>query len=87
MQESVTGAIVRSCFLIKDMYAPSSSSVWRRLFARRKLMTYLKLPGGRVTTDPNEMRTRAVSFYSSLFGGEEIQTVLQSCWRASSAWS
>jgi len=33
-------------------------------------MTCLKLPGGRVTTSPGEMRSHAVDFYTELFGAE-----------------
>ena len=34
-------------------------------------MSSLKLPDGRVTTDPKEMRGHAVTFYSNLYGAEE----------------
>ena len=62
LQERVKGALVRSRFLqLKDMDAPSS----------RKQMTFLKLPGGRVTTSPGEMRTHAVNFYADFFGAEQ----------------
>lgn len=33
-------------------------------------MTCLKLPGGRVTTDPGEIRSHAVEFYADLFRAE-----------------
>ena len=35
-------------------------------------MTCLELPGGRVTTCPNEMRSHAVDFYTKLFAEEQF---------------
>lgn len=63
---------MRSRFLqLKDMDAPSSFFFnLERSVAQRKVMTCLKLPGGRVTTNPGEMRSHAMSFYSDLFGAE-----------------
>ena len=76
MQERVKGALVRSRFLnIKDMDAPSSFFFsLEKSAARSKLMTSLKLPDGRVTMDPKEMRSHAVSFYSDLFRAEECDS-------------
>ena len=73
LQERVKGALVRSRFLqLKDMDGPSSFFFnLERSVAQRKQMTCLKLPGGRVTTSPGEMRTHAVSFYADLFGAEQ----------------
>lgn len=34
-------------------------------------MTCLKLPGGRVTPDPGEIRSHAVEFYADLFRAEQ----------------
>ena len=73
LQERVKGALVRSRFLsIRDMDAPTSFFFnLEKREAIRKTMTCLKLPGGRVTTDPGEMRRHAVEFYSGLFGAED----------------
>ena len=73
LQERVKGALVRSRFLqLKDMDAPSSFFFnLERSVAQRKQMTCLKLPGGRVTTSPGEMRTHAMDFYADLFEAEQ----------------
>ena len=73
LQERVKGALVRSRFLqLKDMDAPSSFFFnLERSVAQRKQMTCLKLPDGRVTTSPSEMRTHAMDFYADLFGAEQ----------------
>ena len=34
-------------------------------------MTCLELPGGRVTTSPDEMRSHAMDFYTKLFAEEQ----------------
>uniref|UniRef100_A0A671WHQ0 Reverse transcriptase domain-containing protein n=1 Tax=Sparus aurata TaxID=8175 RepID=A0A671WHQ0_SPAAU len=72
LQERVKGALVRSRYLkLKDMDAPSSFFFdLERSVAQRKQMTCLELPGGRVTTDPEEMRSHASDFYTNLFGRE-----------------
>lgn len=69
MQKRVKGALVRSHFLnIRDMDAPSSFFFsLENTFARSKLMTSLKLLGGRVMPDQKIMRSHAVFFYSSLW--------------------
>lgn len=60
---------MRSRFLqMNDMDGPSSFFFnLERSMARRKLMTCLKLPGGRVTTDPGEIRNHAVKFYAEFY--------------------
>ena len=86
LQERVKGALVRSRFLhLKDMDAPSSFFFnLERSTARRKLMTCLKLPDGRVTTSPEEMRRHAVDFYTNLFVAEvAAASVGRSCCRSS----
>ena len=83
LQERVKGALVRSRFLqLEDMDAPSSFFFnLERSVAQRKQMTCLKLPGGRVTTSPGEMRTHAVSFYADLFGAEQCSmSAVRSSW-------
>ncbi|KAJ3599425.1 hypothetical protein NHX12_033388 [Muraenolepis orangiensis] len=42
-----------------------------RSVAQRKQMSCLKLPGGRVTSSPEEMRDHAMDFSTDLFGGEQ----------------
>ncbi|KAJ3609348.1 hypothetical protein NHX12_023871 [Muraenolepis orangiensis] len=42
-----------------------------RSVAQRKQMSCLKLPGGRVTSSPEEMRDHAMDFYTNIFGGEQ----------------
>ena len=73
LQERVKGALVRSRYLnIKDMDAPTSFFFnLEKKEAMRKTMTCLKLPGGRVTTDPGEMRKHAVEYYTGLFAAED----------------
>ena len=72
LQERVKGALVRARFLqLKDMDAPTSFFFnLERSVAQRKQMTCLKLPGGRVTTNPGEMRSHAMNFYADLFRAE-----------------
>lgn len=72
LQERVKGALVRSRFLqLKDMDAPSSFFFnLERNAVQRKQMACLKLPGGRLTADQNEMRAHAIDFYTSLFKAE-----------------
>ncbi|KAJ3586247.1 hypothetical protein NHX12_012647 [Muraenolepis orangiensis] len=73
LQERVKGALVRCCFLeIKEMDAPTPFFFnLERSVAQRKQMSCLKLPGGRVTSSPEEMRDHAMDFYTDLFGGEQ----------------
>ncbi|XP_041646439.1 DAB adaptor protein 1a [Cheilinus undulatus] len=53
------------------MDAPSSFFFnLEKSVAQRKLMACLKLPGGRITSSPAEMRSHAVDFYAELFGAE-----------------
>uniref|UniRef100_A0A3Q3ERM5 Reverse transcriptase domain-containing protein n=1 Tax=Labrus bergylta TaxID=56723 RepID=A0A3Q3ERM5_9LABR len=72
LQERVKGALVRSRFLqLKDMDAPTSFFFnLERSVAQKKLLTCLKLPGGRITADPKEMSSHAMQFYEDLFGAE-----------------
>ncbi|KAJ3614016.1 hypothetical protein NHX12_017593, partial [Muraenolepis orangiensis] len=73
LQERVKGALVRCRFLeIKEMDAPTPFFFnLERSVAQRKQMSCLKLPGGRVTSSPEEMRNHAMDFYTDLFGGEQ----------------
>ncbi|KAJ3612006.1 hypothetical protein NHX12_020285 [Muraenolepis orangiensis] len=73
LQERVKGALVRCRFLeIKEMDAPTPFFFnLERSVAQRKQMSCLKLPGGRVTSSPEEMRDHAMDFYTDLFGGEQ----------------
>ncbi|KAJ3590726.1 hypothetical protein NHX12_008675, partial [Muraenolepis orangiensis] len=73
LQERVKGALVRCRFLeIKEMDAPTPFFFnLERSVAQRKQMSCLKLPGGRVTSSPEEMRDHAMDFYTNLFGGEQ----------------
>ncbi|KAJ3605708.1 hypothetical protein NHX12_027752 [Muraenolepis orangiensis] len=73
LQERVKGALVRCHFLeIKEMDAPTPFFFkLERSVAQRKQMSCLKLPGGRVTSSPGEMRNHAMDFYTNLFGGEQ----------------
>ncbi|KAJ3610842.1 hypothetical protein NHX12_022932 [Muraenolepis orangiensis] len=73
LQERVKGALVRCRFLeIKEMDAPTPFFFnLERSVAQRKQMSCLKLPGGRVTSSPEEMRDHAMDFYADLFGGEQ----------------
>ncbi|KAJ3586173.1 hypothetical protein NHX12_012574, partial [Muraenolepis orangiensis] len=73
LQEIVKGALVRCRFLeIKEMDAPTPFFFnLERSVAQRKQMSCLKLPGGRVTSSPEEMRDHAMDFYTNLFGGEQ----------------
>lgn len=73
LQERVKGALVRSRFLqLRNMDGPSSLFFYlERSKAQRKLLTCLKLPGGRVTTDPAEIRSHAVKFYADLSRAEQ----------------
>ncbi|KAJ3609089.1 hypothetical protein NHX12_023616, partial [Muraenolepis orangiensis] len=70
LQERVKGALVRCRFLeIKEMDAPTPFFFnLERSVAQRKQMSCLKLPGGRVTSSPEEMRDHAMDFYTNLFG-------------------
>ncbi|KAJ3599422.1 hypothetical protein NHX12_033385 [Muraenolepis orangiensis] len=73
LQERVKGALVRCRFLeIKEMDAltPFFFNLERSV-AQRKQMSCLKLPGGRVTSSPEEMRDHAMDFSTNLFGGEQ----------------
>ncbi|KAJ3581932.1 hypothetical protein NHX12_004282 [Muraenolepis orangiensis] len=76
LQERVKGALVRCRFLeIKEMDAPTPFFFnLERSVAQRKQMSCLKLPGGRVTSSPEEMRDHAMDFYTNLFGGEQCST-------------
>lgn len=69
LQDKVEGALFRWRFLqLKYMDAPASFLFGLgRLTAQRMQMTCLKLPGGGVTTNPVEMRSHAVEFYTDLF--------------------
>ncbi len=66
-------ALVRSRFLqLKEMDAPTSFFFnVEKSVAQRKQMTCLKLPEGRVTTNPGEMRSCAMDFYTDLFRAEQ----------------
>ena len=63
---------VRSRYLqLKDMDAPNSFFFsLERSVAQGKQMTCPRLPGGKVTIDPSEMRNHATDFYTDLFGAE-----------------
>ncbi|KAJ3581933.1 hypothetical protein NHX12_016070 [Muraenolepis orangiensis] len=76
LEERVKGALVRCRFLeIKEMDAPTPFFFnLERSVAQRKQMSCLKLPGGRVTSSPEEMRDHAMDFYTNLFGGEQCST-------------
>ncbi|KAJ3583897.1 hypothetical protein NHX12_015394 [Muraenolepis orangiensis] len=76
LQERVKGALVRCRFLeIKEMDAPTPFFFnLERSVAQRKQMSCLKLPGGRVTSSPEEMRDHAMDFYTNLFGGQQCST-------------
>ncbi|KAK2897108.1 hypothetical protein Q8A73_013488 [Channa argus] len=73
LHERIKGALVRSRLLqLEHMDAPSSFFFnLEKSVARRKQMTCLKLPGGRLTSNPSEMRRHAVDFYSDLFSAED----------------
>ena len=64
---------VRSRYLqLKDMDAPNSFFFsLERSVAQGKQMTCPRLPGGKVTIDPSEMRNHATDFYTDLFGAEQ----------------
>ncbi|KAJ3611229.1 hypothetical protein NHX12_021245, partial [Muraenolepis orangiensis] len=72
-RRELKGALVRCRFLeIKEMDAPTPFFFnLERSVAQRKQMSCLKLPGGRVTSSPEEMRDHAMDFYTNLFGGEQ----------------
>lgn len=73
LQERVKGALVRSRFTsVQDMDAPTSFFFnLEKSVSQTKQMDCLRLPDGRVTTDPTEMRQHAVDFYGSLFRRED----------------
>ncbi|KAK2904012.1 hypothetical protein Q8A73_010669 [Channa argus] len=73
LHERIKGALVRSRLLqLEHMDAPSSFFFnLEKSVAQRKQMTCLKLPGGRLTSNPSEMRRHAVDFYSDLFSAED----------------
>eukprot|EP00064_Thunnus_orientalis_P008015 superscaffoldBa00000926_g8037 len=73
MQARVKGVLIRSRSLnVKDMDALSSFFFsLEKTVARSRLIISLRLPGGRVTTDPKEIRRYAVIFYSFLFGANK----------------
>ena len=73
LRERAKGALVRSRFTsVRDMDAPTSYFFnLEKSISRAKQMVCLRLPDGKMTTDPIEMRQHAVSFYSVLFGKED----------------
>ncbi|KAJ3615285.1 hypothetical protein NHX12_018853, partial [Muraenolepis orangiensis] len=70
LQERVKGALVKFRFLeLKEMDAPTPFFFnLERSVVQKKQMSCLKLPGGRVTSSPGEMRNHAMDFYTDLFG-------------------
>ncbi|XP_075968244.1 adhesion G-protein coupled receptor G6 [Anarhichas minor] len=73
LQERAKGALVRSRFTsVRDMDAPTSYFFnLEKSVSQTKQMVCLRLPDGKMTTDPIEMRQHAVSFYSALFRKED----------------
>jgi len=67
--ERAKGALIRARFLsLREMDAPSSFFFsFEKREGARKSMLHLKKSDGTVTTNPKEMRTMAIDFYTELF--------------------
>ncbi|KAJ3599771.1 hypothetical protein NHX12_033727 [Muraenolepis orangiensis] len=69
LQERVKGARFLE---LKEMDAPTPFFFnLERSVAQRKQMSCLKLPGGRVTSSPGDMRDHTMDFYTDHFRGEQ----------------
>lgn len=73
MQERAKGALVRARFTkLQDIDAPTAFFFsLEKSVVKRKQMLCLRLPEGKVTTEPSEMRKHAVDFYTDLFKADE----------------
>ena len=73
MQERAKGALVRARFTkLQDIDAPTAFFFsLEKSVVKRKQMLCLRLPEGKVTTEPAEMRKHAVDFYTDLFRADE----------------
>lgn len=69
MQERAKGALVRARFIrLQDMDAPTTFFFnLEKSVCQRKQMVCLRLPDGKVATEPAEMRKHAADFYTDLF--------------------
>ncbi|KAJ4947216.1 hypothetical protein JOQ06_009254, partial [Pogonophryne albipinna] len=73
MQERAKGALVRARFTkLQDIDTPTAFFFsLEKSVVKRKQMLCLRLPEGKVTTEPAEMRKHAVDFYTDLFKADE----------------
>lgn len=74
LNERAKGAMVRARFSsLNEMDAPSSFffNLEKKILAQNELHS-IKLSGGRVTTDPGEIRDGAAEFYRELFKAEPV---------------
>ncbi|KAJ4922370.1 hypothetical protein JOQ06_021785 [Pogonophryne albipinna] len=73
MQERSKGALVRARFTkLQDIDTPTAFFFsLEKSVVKRKQMLCLRLPEGKVTTEPAEMRKHAVDFYTDLFKADE----------------